>query len=81
MKKVIILLVVVFLLGSCRTQEKSIELANGKMVTQKQYDKMIDHAFKSAEKQARKAVKGKMSKKQIREFHKSIIVEVDTLAN
>jgi len=29
---------------------------------------MIKHAFKSADKEATKAVKGKMSKRQIREF-------------
>lgn len=81
MNKVILLLFVVFLLGSCAIQEKTIELANGEMVTQKKYDRMLDKAFKFADKEARKSVKGELSKKQIREFRGGITVEVDTLGN
>jgi hypothetical protein len=74
-------LFVIFLLGSCAIQEKSIELANGEMVTQKKYDRMIGKAFKSADKEARKSVKGKMSRKEIKEFRENITVVVDTLGN
>jgi hypothetical protein len=57
------------LLYSCA--EKNVSLADGRMVTQRKYDRMIQHALKTAEKEARKSVKGKMSRKQIREFENS----------
>jgi hypothetical protein len=49
------------------------------MVTQRKYDRMIQHALNTAEKDARQEVKGKMSRKQIREFEnsKDIPVEVE----
>lgn len=81
MNKLISLLFVIFLLGSCVIQEKSVELANGEMVTQKKYDQMIEKAFKSADKEARKSVKGKMSRKEIKEFRETITVKIDTLGN
>jgi hypothetical protein len=81
MNKVISILFLLILVSSCATQQKTVELANGTMVTQKEYDKMLNHAFKSADKAGRDAVKGKMSRKQIREFHEEISVEIDTLGN
>ena len=81
MNKVISILFLVVFLTSCATQQKTVELANGNMVTQKQYDRMLDKAFKYADKEARKSVKGKLSKKQIREFREGVTVGVDTLGN
>lgn len=81
MNKVISILFLVVFLTSCATQQKTVELANGNMVTQKQYDRMLDNAFKYADKEARKSVKGKLSKKQIREFREGVTVGVDTLGD
>ena len=64
-----------YVLSSC--SQKTVSLADGRMVTQRKYDHMIQHAFKTAEKEARKAVKGKMSKKQIREFENSQSIPVE----
>lgn len=59
--------------------KKTVSLADGRMVTQRKYDRMIQHALNTAEKDARQEVKGKMSRKQIREFEnsKDIPVEVE----
>jgi hypothetical protein len=81
MNKVISILFIIIFLSSCATQQKTIELTDGTMVTQKKYDKMIENAFKYADKHARKSSKGKLSRKQIREFRNEITVEVDTLGN
>ena len=64
-----------YLLSSCA--EKNVSLADGRMVTQRKYDRMIQHALKTAEKEARKSVKGKMSRKQIREFENSQSIPVE----
>ena len=66
-------------LTSCASQLKTVELANGEMITQKQYQKKLDKSFRIAEKDARKTVKGKMTKKDIEEFHQTTTVVVDTL--
>jgi uncharacterized lipoprotein YajG len=81
MNKVISMLVLIILVSSCTKQQKTVELANGTTVTQKQYDKILNNAFKSADKAGRDAVKSKLSKKQIREFREGITFEVDTLGN
>jgi hypothetical protein len=57
--------------------EKTVTLADGRMVTQRKYDRMIQHALNTAEKDARKAVKGKMTRKQIREFENSEAIPVE----
>lgn len=62
-------------LSSCA--EKTVSLADGRMVTQRKYDRMIRHALHAAEKEARKSVKGKMSRKQIREFENSESIPVE----
>lgn len=79
MNKVVLIFSFGLLVSSCVTQQRSVELANGKMVTQKQYNKMLDKAFKTADKNARKSVKGKLSKKQIREIHEEVTVTTDTI--
>lgn len=78
MNKVILIIGFTLSLISCATQQKTVELANGKMVTQKEYNKMLNNAFKAADKSGRKAVKGKLSRKQIREIHENVTVEIDT---
>lgn len=78
MNKVVLFLFFGVLVSSCVTQQKTVELANGKMVTQKEYEKMLNHAFKSADREGRKAVKGKLTRKQIREIHENVTVEIDT---
>ena len=65
----------------CACAEKTVPLADGHMVTQHKYDRMIQHAFKTADKEARKAVKGKMSRRQIREFKNSKEIPVDVKIN
>lgn len=67
--------VVIFYVISCA--EKNVSLADGRMVTQRKYDRMIQHALNASEKEARKAVKGKMSRKQIREFENSQSIPVE----
>jgi ABC-type glutathione transport system ATPase component len=75
MKSVFIFSFTISLLSSCA--EKTVSLADGRMVTQRKYDRMIQHALKTAEKEARKSVKGKMSRKQIREFENSESIPVE----
>lgn len=75
MKKNLVYVLVVCFLSSC--SPKTVPLADGRMVTQRKYDRMIQHALNTAEKEARKAVKGKMSRKQIREFENSNSIPVD----
>jgi len=79
MNKVILVFVFGLLFSSCATQQKTVELANGKMVTQKEYEKMLNHAFKVADKESRKSVRGKLRRKQIREIHEEITVTTDTI--
>jgi hypothetical protein len=72
MNKVISVLFFIMLFSSCAIQKKSVELANGELVTQKKYNKMLSKAFKNADKQAKKTVKGVMNKKQIKNFRKEV---------
>ena len=74
-----VILIIGLIISSCATQQKTVELANGKMVTQKEYEKMLNHAFKAADKEGRKAVKGKLTRKQIREIHENVTVTIDTI--
>jgi hypothetical protein len=61
----IIIFVLALLIGCA---EKTVSLVDGTMITQRKYDKLINNAFKKADKAGRKAVRGKMSRKQIRDF-------------
>lgn len=79
MNKVVLIIVFGLVISSCATQEKTVELASGKMVTQKKYNKMLDKAFKTADRDARKSVKGNLNKKEIKEFRNNINVTLDTL--
>jgi hypothetical protein len=69
------------LITSCSTQQKTVQLANGKMVTQRQYDKMLNHAFNEADKAGRRAVKGEMSKNDIDSLNNELEVVIDTTQN
>lgn len=69
--KLILILSILITLTSCVNQKKTVLLANGKYVTQKKYDKMINNAFKYAEKETRK--KFKMTKKEQKDFEKSFL--------
>jgi|GEM_PF-2912124 len=71
----LLFLLLIFINFSCA--EKTVSLADGRMVTQRKYDRMIQHALHAAEKEARKAVKGRMSRKQIREFENSESIPVE----
>jgi hypothetical protein len=73
------IVLILFLFACCA--EKTVSLADGRIVTQRKYDRMIQHAFKTADKEARKAVKGKMSRRQIREFKNSKDIPVDVKIN
>lgn len=66
-------------LVSCAPQSKTVELANGEKITQKQYQKKLNKSFRIAEKDARKVVKGKMTKKDVDEFYRKTTVVIDTL--
>lgn len=80
MNKVFLTLVIGLLIISCGTQ-KTVTLANGKTVTQKKYDRMLNKAFRDADKAARDAVKGRMNRKEIRELKKELTVVTDTTQN
>jgi outer membrane protein assembly factor BamE (lipoprotein component of BamABCDE complex) len=69
-KKAIHIILLLTAFSSC--SKKTVPLADGRMVTQGKYNRMIQHVLKTAEKEARKSVKGKMSRKQIREFENYI---------
>lgn len=79
MNKIVLILIFGLLISSCATQQKSVELANGEMVTQKQYDKMLEKAFKTADKEARKSVKGKLNRKEVKELRENTTVILDTI--
>ena len=64
MKTLFWIILILLLTSSC--QEKTILLANGKYVTKRKYDRMINNAFKHAEKESRKKLK--MTKKQQRDL-------------
>jgi len=72
MNKSILIFFSVILLTSCVTQEKTIKLCDGTYITQKKYDKILKHIHKDAKRFARKSVRGEMTRKQIRQFEKSL---------
>lgn len=74
--KLILSLLIVIFVSSCSTQEKTVRLANGKMITEKQSEKNVKKALRQADRYATKAVKGEMTRKQIREFKRSLNFEV-----
>lgn len=78
MKKIVVLLIVSLLLFSCNTQKKTVELANGKMITEKQYAKLLNSSLKKANRAANKSVKNKLSRKQRKELFNNVSIKVDT---
>jgi len=78
MNKAIKIVSMCLILSSCASQLKTVELSNGKMITQKQYQKKLDKAFRVAKKDAQKSVKGRMSKKETDEFFQTTTVVLDT---
>lgn len=70
MKNLIVIAVSVFLLASCATQ-KTIELSNGKRVSQKQFDKMTHKAFEESF--------GKMTPQEDSLLFNGVKITVDTL--
>ena len=54
MKNASAILFCCFVFTSCVNTKKTIELTNGNLISQNQYDRILRHAFKSAEKEARK---------------------------
>jgi len=81
MNKFIPLFIFGLVITSCATQQKTVQLSNGKMVTQRQYDKMLNRAFSEADKAGRRAVKGEMSKKDIDSLKNELELVVDTTQN
>lgn len=79
MNKVVKLFSVCLILSSCASQLKTVELANGEMITQKQYERKLNKSFRVANKDAQKVVKGKMSKKDIDQFFQTTTVVLDTI--
>lgn len=80
MNKVVLILGLGLLITSCGSQ-KTISLANGDMVSQKKYDKLLNKSFKVADKAGKRAVKGEMSKRDIRSFKNDVNISVDTTQN
>lgn len=80
MNKVVLILGLGLLITSCGSQ-KTISLANGDMVSQKKYDKLLNKSFKAADKAGKRAVKGEMSKRDIRSFKNDVNISVDTTQN
>lgn len=80
MNKVVLILGLGLLITSCGSQ-KTISLANGDMVSQKKYDKLLNKSFKAADKAGKQAVKGEMSKRDIRSFKNDVNISVDTTQN
>jgi hypothetical protein len=76
MKNVTLMLLFVVLLSSCATQ-KTVQIANGKFVTEKQYQRGIDKAFRKAERAGRKGVKNSISKEEVKSFEKSLNESLD----
>ncbi len=70
MKNLIVILITVIFLTSCVSQ-KTIELANGKMVTEKKFKRMCHKAYKKSF--------GKMSKEDKKLFE-DVKISVDTLS-
>jgi hypothetical protein len=81
MNKLIPFFIFGLLITSCITQQKTVKLANGEMVTQQQYDKMLNRAFKAADKSGRRAVKGEMSKKDVDSLNNDLEVVIDIPQN
>ena len=75
MNKVIVIFLSLVILTSCVTQNKTVQLANGKYVTEKTYNKMIKKAMTDAKKTACK--KTGMSKKQLKSFEEKTIVNTN----
>ena len=75
MNKVIVIFLSLVILTSCVTQNKTVQLANGKYVTEKTYNKMIRKAMSDAKKTARKNTG--MSKKQLKSFEHETIVNTN----
>jgi major membrane immunogen (membrane-anchored lipoprotein) len=48
MKNLTLIFVSLILFTSCATQKKTIMLTNGKYISQKKYDKIVDKAFDKA---------------------------------
>jgi PBP1b-binding outer membrane lipoprotein LpoB len=70
MKNLIVIITSILLLTSCATQ-KTIELANGKKVTEKQFQKMTHKAFEESF--------GKMSSQEDSLLFNDVKVTVDTI--
>jgi isocitrate/isopropylmalate dehydrogenase len=64
---------------SCAVQEKNVELVDGSLITQRKYDRIIRKAFRDAERSANKAVKGVMTRKQVKEFFRETPVETEII--
>ncbi len=78
--KVIIILASIVLTTSC-TPQKTIQLANGEVITEKKLDRLTRRAERRAKRAAYKSVKGRLSKKQVNDFMNSTDtnISIDTL--
>lgn len=78
MRKIIGFILISLVLFSCSTQKKTIMLANGKMISQKQYDRGLQKAFRKAKRAADKSMRGKLSRKQRKELFNNTTIKVET---
>ena len=53
-------------------------LANGKMISQKQYDRGLQKAFRKAKRAADKSMRGKLSRKQRKELFNNTTIKVES---
>jgi len=76
-KNLLNFIILLLFVSSCA--EKTIPLANGKMVTEKQFDRRINSSFRHANRVANKSMRDKLSRKQRRElWNTTIEVQADT---
>ncbi len=76
-KNLLNFIILLLIVSSCA--EKTIPLANGKMVTEKQFDRRINSSFRHSNRVANKSMHDKLSRKQRRElWNTTIEVQADT---
>jgi hypothetical protein len=77
MIKVFSTLVVIFVLTSCSVYEKNVPLADGTLITQKKYDRIIRKVFRDAERSANKVVRKQLSRKQTKNLFNDTNITIE----
>ena len=77
MIKVFSTIVVIFVLTSCSVYEKNVPLADGTLITQKKYDRIIRKVSRDAERSANKVVRKQLSRKQTKNLFKDTNITIE----